>query len=117
MRLAEKRADHRIVTVRLVHCEAAEMIEFAAKRSRLLGQRPIAERRSAIDDHPRRLALGMRVDDAHRAQSFAPRHDAYQARNVLNRRCRQTFLGRAQDIEGIEVQRVFLMPLEASSGA
>ena len=86
MGLAEERADHRFVTMGLGHCEAAEVIEFASEALAPLGQRPIAERGPAIDDHPRRLALGMRVDDPHGAQSFAPRHDAYQERNVLNRR-------------------------------
>ena len=86
VRLAKERADHRLVAVRLGHGEAAEMIEFAREALAPFGQRAFAQRRPAIDDHARRLALGMRVDDPHRAQSFAPRHDAYQERNVLNRR-------------------------------
>ena len=61
-------------------------IEHASEAVAPLGHRPNAEQRAAIDDNPRRLALGMRIDDPHRAQSLAPRHDAYQERNVLNRR-------------------------------
>ena len=86
VRLAKERADHCLVTMGLGHCEAAELIEFASEALAPLGQRAVAERRAALDDHAGRLALGMRVDNPHGAQSFAPRHDAYQERKVLNRR-------------------------------
>ena len=86
MGFAEERADHRLVAVRLGHGEAADVVEFARETLAPSGHRPVAQRGAALDDHPRGLALGVRIDDPHCAQSFAPRHDAYQERNVLNRR-------------------------------
>ena len=85
MRLAQKRADHRVVAARLVDREAADMIELRGEAREPFAQRPAAQRRSAIDDHARRLAFRMGVYDMHRAQSFAPLQRAYQARNVSSR--------------------------------
>ena len=67
VRLAKKRADHRIVAARLVNGIAAEMVEIRGEAGEPFGERAAAQRRSAIDDHARRLALGMGVDDVHRA--------------------------------------------------
>ena len=86
MRLAEKRADDRVMPARLVDGEAAEMIELAGEAGAAFGERAVAKRRSAVDDHPGGLALGMGIDDPHGAQSLAPGQEAYQARNVVNRR-------------------------------
>ena len=86
MRLAEKRPDDRVMPARFVDSEAADMIELAGEAGAALSKRAVAERRSPIDDHTGGLALGMGIDDPHRAQSFAPGQEAYQARNVVNRR-------------------------------
>ena len=67
MRLAEKRPDNRIVTVRLVDGEAANMIELAGEAGAAFGERSVAELGSAVDDHAGRLAFGMGIDDPHRA--------------------------------------------------
>ena len=67
VRFADERAHHRLVAVGLGHREATEMVEFTSEALAPFGHRPIAERRPAIDDHPGRLALGMRIDDPHRA--------------------------------------------------
>ena len=86
VRLAEKRPDNRVVTVRLVDGEAADMIELAGEAGAALSERSVAEIGSPVDDHTGGLALGMGIDDPHRAQSLAPGQEAYQARNVVNRR-------------------------------
>ena len=86
MRFAKERADERVVAARLVDGGAAEMIELAGEASEPFGKRTFAQRRPAIDDDASGLALRMGVYDTHRAQSFAPRHEAYQARKVSNRR-------------------------------
>ena len=86
VRLAKQRADQCVMAARLVYGAAAEMIELAGEASEPFGKRAFAQRRPAIDDHASGLALRMGVDDTHRVQSFAPRQEAYQPRNVSNRR-------------------------------
>ncbi len=72
-RLAQQRPNDRVVSVRLVDGEAAEMIELAGEAGKPLGERAVAKRRAAIDDHARRLALGMGIDDAHGASVLSAR--------------------------------------------
>jgi hypothetical protein len=43
------------------------MIELSLKAVAAFGKRAVAKRRSAIDDHPGRLSLGMGIDDTHGA--------------------------------------------------
>ena len=51
VRLAQQRADQRVVAARLVDGEAADMIELARRSGAPLGERPAPERRPAVDDH------------------------------------------------------------------
>jgi hypothetical protein len=67
MWLAEKSPDDRIVPVRLVDGEATDMIELAGEARAPLSERTVAERRSSIDDYPGGFALGVGIDDPHRA--------------------------------------------------
>ena len=46
---------------------SADMIELAGEASATLSKRTLAQRRTAIDDHPGRLALSVGVDDPHGA--------------------------------------------------
>ncbi len=64
-RLAEEPADQRIVAARLVHAEAAHMVELRREAGPPLGQGPAAEVGPALDDDAGRLALGVGIDDAH----------------------------------------------------
>ncbi len=117
MRLAEERADQRVVAARLVDGEAADMIELGGEAAQPLSKRPVAERRPAVDDHARGLALGMGVDDPHRAQSFAPGQEAYQARNVMNRRFAMPSCDGLEGVEGVQAAAHIRRGPRASSGA
>src|SRR5579864_2405363 len=70
--LAQERPDDCIMPVRLVDGEAAEVVELAGKASAALSERTVAQRRTAVDDHARRLALGMGVDNPHEVSPSRP---------------------------------------------
>ena len=84
LRLAQQRADQRVEAARLVDDESPDMIEFLGEALTPLGERAAAERRPAVDDEPRRLALGVGIDDAHWPQPSAPRQAAHHALNSAN---------------------------------
>src|SRR5690242_11676664 len=65
------------MAARLVDREAADMVELGREAAKPLGERPSPKPG---------LALGMGVDDPHRAQSFAPGQEAHQARKVASLR-------------------------------
>ena len=79
-RRREQRADDRVVAARLADDGAAQMIEARAQIVAPLGHRGAraAAASPSIDD-ARRLAFGVRVDDADRASS------AFAARSVRSR--------------------------------
>src|SRR5579872_2460222 len=58
-RLAQQRPDDRVMSVRLVDGEAAEMIELGGEAGKPLGKRAVAKRRAAVNDHACRLAFGV----------------------------------------------------------
>src|SRR5580704_10344881 len=58
-RLAEKRADQRVVASRLEDREAPDIIELLGEAPEPLGQRAAAQRRAAFNDEPGGLAFGM----------------------------------------------------------
>ena len=65
-RRREQRADDRVVAARLAHDGAPQMIVVRAQVIAPLGHRRAAGLRPAVDDDARRLAFGVRVDDANR---------------------------------------------------
>jgi len=64
-RFAQQRAHKRVIAARLVDGKTPDMVERLGEKLAPLGKRAVAERRPALDDEPRGLALCMGVDDAH----------------------------------------------------
>ena len=62
----EQRADDRVVSARLAHDGAAQMVVVRAQIVAPLRHRRAGRLRPAVDDDARRLAFGVRVDDADR---------------------------------------------------
>jgi hypothetical protein len=63
VRLADQRADHRIVATRLVANRRAQPIMFLAQAPRPSRERSATEIRPAGDDDPGRFAFGVGFDD------------------------------------------------------
>ena len=70
-RRREQRADDGVVAARLTHDRAAKMVEPRAQIVAPLGHRGAGGLRPSVDHDARRLAFGVRVDDAHRARNVA----------------------------------------------
>src|SRR5690606_8194503 len=64
---AQERPDHDVGAARLVDHAAAEVVVVALEQAQSLGEAAAAEVRSAAEDHPGRLAAGVRVDHLHTA--------------------------------------------------
>ena len=65
LRLAQQRANQSVISTRLVHGEAAIVIELLGEAPASFRQRPGSQWGSAFDDEPCRLAFSVAVDHPH----------------------------------------------------
>src|SRR5271163_3456482 len=106
-RLAEKRADGRVIPPRLENREAPDIIELLGEAPAPPGQRAAAQRRAAFDDEPRWLAFGMGIDDTHDASAFRAAPFGVPSLEEPQLRFGEALLAVTQGVGFVEMQRVF----------